>query len=185
MDTILNRLKAGDSIGRKARRNRLAGSSGSRSNIPPVPQLTPQLTGSVGSGEAADIAKDMLAALRQGGFTPIEPPSPRPPQTRRTRIRGSLRTNASGNNSDQPPATPLSDSTPLSPPAEDVKGEEQQALEREEAESRPASVTLSKRSDAQDVDGEDDDASNHSSDEEGPPGSPTARLPRKLHDQDA
>ncbi|KAF9519877.1 hypothetical protein BS47DRAFT_1370603 [Hydnum rufescens UP504] len=66
MDTLLSKLRAGDSVGRKTRRNRVAG-NGSKSNVPSAARLVPQLTGP-GVGEAADIAKDMLAALKMDGF---------------------------------------------------------------------------------------------------------------------
>jgi cytokinesis protein len=104
MDTLLSKLRAGDSVGRKTRRNRVGG-NGSKSNVPSATRLVPQLTGP-GVGEAADIAKDMLAALKMDGFSAnsvppspnpaISSPNPGPSSSRRSRLRrGSVRTTAS------------------------------------------------------------------------------------------
>lgn len=99
MDTLLDKLRAGDSVGgRKNRRNRNAAT---RQSISAAPRIVPQLTGN-GTGDAADIAKDMLAALKNNGFNAATPgsvtlsipslstsaPATKP---RRSRLRGSLK----------------------------------------------------------------------------------------------
>lgn len=90
MDTLLDKLRAGDSVGKKNRRNR--GAAG-RQSISIAPRIAPQVTG--GSGEAADIAKDMLAALKKDGLTSPSAtpnvPSSQVTKPRRSRLRGSLR----------------------------------------------------------------------------------------------
>jgi cytokinesis protein len=83
LDNLLDKLRSGDAIPRKARKNRPKPSS--LSDIRPSP-----LGVDVASGETVDVAKSMLAALQMDGFDAIAPatPSARPARTsRRTRLR--------------------------------------------------------------------------------------------------
>jgi len=89
MDTLLDKLRAGDSVGKKNRRNR--GGAG-RQSISSTPRIMPQITGGSASGEAADIAKDMLAALKHDGpSATLNITASQATKPRRSRLRGSLR----------------------------------------------------------------------------------------------
>lgn len=163
MDTLLNKLRAGDSVGRKTRRNRLAG-KGSKSDLPSANRLVPQLTGP-GAGEAADIAKDMLAALKMDGFNTSAPPSPNPTASsttsRRARLRGSLRASASADNSASLPDIPHSPLPTEDPIAEEITDNNNQpifASEDPELEPGPGSPRSS----------------------DGEPDSPTVKFKREL-----
>lgn len=101
LDTLMDKLRAGDSVGgRKGRRTR-----NGRQSISSAPRLTPQLTGT-SVGDTADKAKDMLAALKQDGFNPpgtngasllkVALPESQATKPRRSRLRGSLRGDADG-----------------------------------------------------------------------------------------
>lgn len=62
LDDLMEKLRNGDSVGRKARRNRPA---------PPAPlSLSEDATN---GGDAVDLAKDMLAKLKSDGFAVTEP----------------------------------------------------------------------------------------------------------------
>lgn len=62
LDDLMEKLRNGDSVGRKARRNRPA---------PPAPlALSEDVTN---GGDAVDLAKDMLAKLKSDGFEVAEP----------------------------------------------------------------------------------------------------------------
>lgn len=93
MDTLLDKLRAGDAVGKKNRRNR---SAGRQQSISGALRIAPQVTGG-GSGEAAEIAKDMLAALKKDGSNATPPgtasnvSSSQVTKPRRSRLRGSLR----------------------------------------------------------------------------------------------
>ena len=83
LDNLLEKLRNGDSVGRKARRNRV---------ITPTPVITSETASDLVNGDPSDLAKDMLARLKSEGFdgplSPI-PPSPRSMrhQSRRNRLR--------------------------------------------------------------------------------------------------
>lgn len=95
LDTLLEKLRNGDSVGRKSRKNRRANGSSSAaaqtkgadveasivSELPPFPE---------GADKTVDLARDMLAALKSDGFETFSNSSstPRPArQARRTRQR--------------------------------------------------------------------------------------------------
>ncbi|KAF7359511.1 putative RhoA GTPase effector DIA/Diaphanous [Mycena sanguinolenta] len=66
LDTLLAKLREGETVGRRTRRNR-----GRSENRPPVPQ---SLNGDGETAAAADVARDMLARLQSDGFvTPASP----------------------------------------------------------------------------------------------------------------
>lgn len=70
LDDLLDKLRSGDTIaGRRTRRQRPG---------PPTRTPGPIMLSSGGDGDAADIAKDMLARLKSDGFDAKPPPSPRP-----------------------------------------------------------------------------------------------------------
>lgn len=94
MDTLLQNLRDGVTVGRKSRRNRADAGRQSISAVPLQQQLT-------GEGEAADKAKDMLAALKKEGFGSASASTSSASvagssKPRRTRLRGSLRPDEEG-----------------------------------------------------------------------------------------
>lgn len=81
LDNLLEKLRNGDTVGRRARRPRP-----SAENRPPVPNLTTD--GIVIAGEdTADIARDMLARLQSDGFQAFPTASAGPSARRQTRRR--------------------------------------------------------------------------------------------------
>ncbi|KAH9927040.1 hypothetical protein B0H21DRAFT_763729 [Amylocystis lapponica] len=95
LDTLLEKLRNGDNVGRKSRRAR---SKGSRRSTAPPPLSTDILLGPDSGTDTADIARDMLARLKSDGFSTVTPVSPTGPSaTRRTRRRrGSIIKELSG-----------------------------------------------------------------------------------------
>lgn len=88
LDNLLEKLRNGDSVGRRMRRGRTGAAA-----RPPEP-LTVSTEGSINGGgtDTADIARDMLAQLKSGGFETFVPTSPTisaalAPTTRRRRLR--------------------------------------------------------------------------------------------------
>ena len=103
MDTLLAKLRAGDSVGRKTRnRSKLSAPAKSRTSVTTVPEVMEEGEDKKDS-DAADIAKNMLAALKMEGFTTSAAPaasstSPNASQTytpRRTRLRAGMRISGS------------------------------------------------------------------------------------------
>lgn len=95
LDELMGKLRAGDSVGgRKGRRTR---NGPGRQSISSAPRIVPQLTGS-SAGDAADRARDMLAALGLDGSQPagssttlsVPSSTPQVAKPRRSRLRGSL-----------------------------------------------------------------------------------------------
>ena len=95
LDNLLEKLRNGDSVGRKSRKNRRANGKPTAStqidepdaeastvnDLPPLPE---------GADKTADLARDMLAALKSDGFETFSTTSstPRPARSaRRTRQR--------------------------------------------------------------------------------------------------
>ena len=96
LDTLLEKLRNGDSVGRKSRKNRRTNAKGGASaqtpdastdnastfdELPPLPE---------GGDKTVDLARDMLAALKSDGFETFSNSSstPRPARSsRRTRAR--------------------------------------------------------------------------------------------------
>lgn len=91
LDKLLDKLRAGDSVGRRARRNRPSRGGASASTAPPTLTLNPETLSSpnLGGVEAVDLAMDMLATLKSDGFVPTSPTSSTSalPTTRRRRLR--------------------------------------------------------------------------------------------------
>ena len=88
LDNLLEKLRNGDSVGRRMRRGR----TGAAARTPEP--LTVSTEGSINGGgtDTADIARDMLAQLKSGGFETFVPTSPTisaalAPTTRRRRLR--------------------------------------------------------------------------------------------------
>lgn len=73
LDDLLEKLRNGDSVGRKARRTRP--STASRPGRP-LNITTDALVGSGSGNDTADIARDMLARLKSDGFSTLAPVSP-------------------------------------------------------------------------------------------------------------
>ena len=91
LDNLLEKLRNGDNVGRKARRTRPTAASR------PTPPLdlsgASLLAAGAGTGDqTADLARNMLARLQSDGFNATAPTSPTsstaPPRRPRRRIRG-------------------------------------------------------------------------------------------------
>lgn len=105
LDTLLEKLRNGDTVGRRARRARP-----SAEPRPAIP-LTLSLDETSGGTDTADIARDMLARLQSDGFEAFTPSSPTPQPQRRRRRRA-----ATNGDISEGPLSPLSmDSTPPTP----------------------------------------------------------------------
>lgn len=88
LDSLLEKLRNGDNVGRKARRTRA-----SAANRPstPLDLSAASLLASSGRTDTVDIARDMLARLKSDGFEALVPTSPTAstaPRRTRRRIRG-------------------------------------------------------------------------------------------------
>lgn len=86
LDTLLEKLRNGDNVGRKARRARP--SADARPAIPPSLNLE-----AAPADATVDIARDMLARLKSDGFQTAMPISPNPsipPRRRRRREKPTL-----------------------------------------------------------------------------------------------
>jgi cytokinesis protein len=83
LDTLLEKLRNGDTVGRRAGRARRAGE-----NRPAIPSsLNTDGTLAPDASETADIARDMLARLQSDGFEAFTPTSPATGSKRQTRRR--------------------------------------------------------------------------------------------------
>ena len=83
LDTLLEKLRNGDTVGRRAGRARRAAE-----NRPAVPSsLTADGTPAPDANDTADIARDMLARLQSDGFQAFTPSSPTTGPRRQTRRR--------------------------------------------------------------------------------------------------
>jgi len=83
LDTLLEKLRNGDTVGRRAGRARRAAE-----NRPAIPScLNTDGTPAPDANDAADIARDMLARLQSDGFQAFTPTSPTSGPRRRTRRR--------------------------------------------------------------------------------------------------
>ncbi|EJU05761.1 hypothetical protein DACRYDRAFT_62419 [Dacryopinax primogenitus] len=81
LDSLLEKLRNGDTISRKSRRRQ---QSDQKQYDPP---LSPTFEGA-SDGDAVELASNMLAQLKQDGFTPSTPISARPERaSRRSRLR--------------------------------------------------------------------------------------------------
>jgi cytokinesis protein len=79
LDNLLEKLRNGDTVGRRARRARPSVES-----HPAVPS-TLNATGSAPAVDTVDIARDMLARLKSDGFEAFTPTSPTAQKRRRRR----------------------------------------------------------------------------------------------------
>jgi cytokinesis protein len=91
LDNLLEKLRNGDNIGRRARRARPSAVSTKESALPPLPPDKGISPVSALGGTAADIARGMLEQLKTNGFvsesfSPLSPTTPS--ATRRRRLRG-------------------------------------------------------------------------------------------------
>lgn len=101
LDSLLEKLRNGEGVGRKPRRTRGA------AELQPVVPLALQLDGT--TDDTADIARDMLAQLQSNGFVaPISPTAPTNPSTRR-RTRRRMEASTEGL---------VEPKSPISPPTE-------------------------------------------------------------------
>lgn len=108
LDTLLEKLRNGDHVGRRARRARRPANNSA--NRPPPAPLELNLDGGLNfssndGADAAAIAANMLASLKSDGFAPISPSPSATSMPRRTRRR--LRTR-SGNDSSEDIGSPRS-----------------------------------------------------------------------------
>lgn len=86
LDNLLEKLRAGDNIGRKGRRTRPSASS--RPSGPLTLNTEDVLAGGNTGNDTADLALNMLAQLKSNGFDAITPSSPTSSSTpRRPRRR--------------------------------------------------------------------------------------------------
>jgi hypothetical protein len=89
LDSLLEKLRAGDSV--KGRTRKRPGAKERAARPTPPPLATLQESGE--NGDAGDLARGMLAALMSGGFgpdttiTPIPMATPMSPTKRRARIK--------------------------------------------------------------------------------------------------
>ncbi len=88
LDTLLEKLRNGDNIGRRARRARPSAISTREPTLPPSDKETPLI--SALGGTAADIARGMLEQLKTNGFVseslvPVSPTTKSAPRRRRPR----------------------------------------------------------------------------------------------------
>lgn len=91
LDNLLEKLRNGDTVGRRARR----GKPGVESR-PPIP-LTLAIDGAAAGDATADIARDMLARLKSDGFEAFTPASPTLPAAQRRRRRRAETVTVNGN----------------------------------------------------------------------------------------
>jgi cytokinesis protein len=89
LDNLLEKLRNGDNVGRRARRARPSAISTKESTLPPPPDKD-VAPASVLGGTAADIARGMLEQLKTNGFVsdsfaPMSPTVPSVPRRRRLR----------------------------------------------------------------------------------------------------
>jgi cytokinesis protein len=89
LDTLLEKLRNGDNVGRRARRARTG--AGSRPSVPLNLDTDSLLSAGKTGSDTADIALNMLAQLKSNGFEAITPGSPTASSVpnRRTRRRPS------------------------------------------------------------------------------------------------
>jgi cytokinesis protein len=89
LDSLLEKLRNGDTVVRKTRRRGGAGAGAGSESRPAVP--TSLQLDSTASGDTADIARDMLAQLQSNGFVAAQPsPTFPPPSTTQRRRRKRL-----------------------------------------------------------------------------------------------
>ena len=85
LDNLLEKLRNGDSVGRKARRSRK--STAPRTPAAPLTLNTDVLLSAKSGDDTVDIARDMLAKLKADGFDALTPSTPTASSMRRTRRR--------------------------------------------------------------------------------------------------
>ena len=88
LDNLLEKLRNGDNVGRRARRTRPSAISTREPTLPPPDNDTPPV--STLGGTTADIARGMLEQLKTNGFvsdtfSPLSPTMPSAPRRRRLR----------------------------------------------------------------------------------------------------
>lgn len=120
LDNLLEKLRNGDSVGRKARRTRK--STAPRAPSVPLTLNTEALLAAKSGDDTVDIARDMLAKLKADGFDAITPSTPTASSMRRPRRKrdteGVAALAALGESIGSPdgPVPEDSDTTPGSPP---------------------------------------------------------------------
>ncbi|KAL5511448.1 hypothetical protein ACEPAH_4664 [Sanghuangporus vaninii] len=92
LDNLLEKLRNGDSVGRKSRRNRRVKGSSAGSRRQTMDDNEPadapfELSLSEAGDKTVDLARDMLAALKSDGFEAFTPTTPSRPDRRRRRSR--------------------------------------------------------------------------------------------------
>jgi len=91
LDNLLEKLRNGDNVGRRARRARPSAVSTREPTLPPPPPEKDTPPGSALGGTTADIARGMLEQLKTNGFVsdafaaPMSPTIPSAPRRRRLR----------------------------------------------------------------------------------------------------
>lgn len=123
LDNLLEKLRNGDTVGRRARRARP--SAENRGVVP----LTLTLNGTTPSDDTVDIARDMLARLQSDGF--VAPPTPTTSVAQRRRRRRTEK--ALGTDKDLP-------GSPLAAEIHDIHDDS--ASESQTSESQEALDTL-------------------------------------------
>lgn len=83
LDNLLEKLRNGDSVGRKARRARK--STATRQTTAPLTLNTDILLTTKSGDETVDIARDMLMRLKSDGFDALTPSTPTATSMRRSR----------------------------------------------------------------------------------------------------
>ena len=101
LDTLLEKLRNGDTVGRRSRRTR---PSASTRAAPPLPL---DLTDLDESSDAANIARDMLAQLASDGFKAAIPASPTVAAVERRRRRRAERSAARNESEPMSPTSEL------------------------------------------------------------------------------
>lgn len=94
LDSLLEKLRTGNGVGRKARRSRPTASN--RQAAPLTLDAESVLEAGSSGDNTADIARDMLARLKSDGFNAITPSSPTSSTTNRSTRRSRRKLETSG-----------------------------------------------------------------------------------------
>lgn len=151
LDSLLEKLRNGDNVGRKARRTRA-----SAANRPstPLDLSAASLLAASGGNDTVDLARDMLARLKSDGFEALAPTSPTTstaPRRTRRRIRG-ISEDLEGSPLFQMDGKSLDGETPMSP----LSSVDEQLHTAEETDTEVTAPTEADATDALEVSSEAD-----------------------------